>query len=369
MELLIQLIEAGSGFIPLGVGIIVSLTVIWFVDFFIFRKYRENNSGGILPHKLVLFILFIVILFQVIILSPMSDTLRQQILNVLGVVMTAVIAVSSTTFVSNAMAGIMLRLVGSFKPGDFVRIGEQFGKVSELGIFHTEIQTEDRDLATLPNLKLVTNPVTVVHRQGTIISANISLGYDEPAEKIEQLLKKAVENAGLSEGFVLIKELGDHSITYRASGFYAEIKQLLTAKSDLHKSILKTLHDARVEIVSPTFMNQRRLDPEKPVIPDEPVAKKKPEKPVPESFPEDIMFDKAHQAELVESLKERKSHIEEKIALIQSPKKSGGGTEAEIKSSDQELASLENQLEVLTSQIELAVQAKSKPRSGEKNGG
>ena len=44
-----------------------------------------------------------------------------------------------------------------------------FGRVTERGLFHTEIQTEDRDLVTLPNLYLVTNPVKVVRTFLTVL--------------------------------------------------------------------------------------------------------------------------------------------------------------------------------------------------------
>ena len=76
------------------------------------------------------------------------------------------------------MAGLMLQVAKSFSPGDFVRVGEYFGRVTERGLFHVEKQTEDRDLTTLPNLHLATNSITVVHSAGTIVSAELSLGYD-----------------------------------------------------------------------------------------------------------------------------------------------------------------------------------------------
>ena len=63
----------------------------------------------------------------------MGDTSRGQLLALLGLALTAVIALSSTTFVANAMAGLMLRSVKSFRPGDFIRVGEQSGRVTERG--------------------------------------------------------------------------------------------------------------------------------------------------------------------------------------------------------------------------------------------
>ena len=94
----------------------------------------------------------------------------------------------------------LLSVFWPFRPGDYLRIGEQFGRVTKLSLVHTQMQTESRDITTLPNLLLVAKPITVLHREGTIISAEISLGYDIPYTRIEELLlKDADENdkAGL----------------------------------------------------------------------------------------------------------------------------------------------------------------------------
>lgn len=203
------------------------------------------------------------------------------------------IAFSSTTIVSNLMAGLMLHMTKPFRTGDFIRVGDHFGRVAERGLFDTEIQTEQRELVSLANTYLITHPLTVVRSSGTIISANLSLGYDVHHSRIKNLLLTAALESGLEEPFVQVIELGDYSITYRISGLLINIKSMITARSNLHKSILDTLHGDGVEIVSPSFMNQRRLAENKLIVPASIIE-------VPsghESNPEDILFDKAEQAE------------------------------------------------------------------------
>ncbi len=232
---------------------------------------------------------------------PLSETSRGQILSLLGIVVTAVIALSSTTFVANIMAGLMLRAVNSFKPGDFIRSESYFGRVTERGIFHTEIQTEDRDLATVPNMFLVTNPVTVVHESGTVISANLSLGYDVSHVRIETLLKQAADTTGLKDTFVLVGELGDFSVSYRVAGFSENVSHLLTTKSNLRKNILEALHEDGIEIVSPGFMNQRVLKEEQRMIP---VPERRNPVEVSDTAAEDVIFAKADDAAELEAVKE-----------------------------------------------------------------
>jgi small-conductance mechanosensitive channel len=297
-----ELHELLLSYLPVTAAFIVGVLILWLINLLILARHPNLGAQARLPRQLAMFILTVMLLLLMIILFPMSDSTRGQVITLLGVVITGVIALSSTTFVANVMAGLMLNVVKSFQPGDFIRVGEKFGRVTERGLFHTEIQTEDRDLTTLPNLHLATNPVTVVHSNGTIISAELSLGYDVSRRKIEDLLKQAAVQAELQDPFVLIIELGDYSVLYRISGFLPEVKNLITAKSTLKKYVLDVLHEAGVEIVSPSFMNQRQLALEGKVIPsreNEPQVRPA-EK---ETVPEEMIFDKAQQAAEVEVLR------------------------------------------------------------------
>ncbi|HMB68942.1 MAG TPA: mechanosensitive ion channel domain-containing protein [bacterium] len=252
-------------------------------------------------------------LFLILLVLPIGDARRGQLLGLIGIILSAAIALSSTTFLGNLMAGIMMRAVRNFRMGDFIRVEEHFGRVSERGIFHTEIQTEDRDLTTLPNLYLVTKPVTTIRTSGTIISATVSLGYDVPRSRIERLLLQAAGTCGLEEPFVQILDLGDFSVTYRVAGLLKEIKTLVSTRSRLRGCVLDSLHEGGVEIVSPTYMNTRAVPPERTIIPPaeaSPAPTAAEEQPVP--APEEVLFDKAEEAASLEGLRnQHKSLLKE----------------------------------------------------------
>ncbi|MBT4159997.1 MAG: mechanosensitive ion channel [Gammaproteobacteria bacterium] len=311
---------------------------------------RRGQAGEIsVPRQMLMLCLTAAGLLIVIFSLPLSETSRGQVLSLLGIVITAVIALSSTTFVANVMAGLMLRAVNSFRPGDFIRSEIFFGRVTERGVFHTEIQTEDRDLMTLPNMYLVNNPVTVVHNSGTIISANLSLGYDIPYARVEELLKKAAEESGLAEAFVLVVDLNDYSVSYRVGGFSSEISHMLTIKSGLRKKILNTLHESGIEIVSPNFMNQRALEPGEKIIP----ARYGPARVLEdEAKPEDMIFDKADSAAEKEALKRELTDANERLKALSE----------EIKSLEKgDRSALENERNQLSARIEEITQIISHP--------
>ena len=194
--------------------------------------------------------------------------------------------------------------------------------------------------------------MTVVHSSGTIISANLSLGYDVPWEQVENLLKQAAERTELDEPFVLVKELDDYSVSYRVCGFLGEVTQLLTARSNLRKNILNVLHSNGVEIVSPAFMNQRRLPEGVKVMPARVLPDGvKPQQPAAEAAPEAIIFDKAEQASEVESQRDEHARLVKELAELKAQKKSAD--EIMTQRLESEMAVIESrmhQLELMSKQ-------------------
>lgn len=288
----------------------VVLVILFAVRWLLLRKSLTLNDDLRLHRRLGVSLLSAVGVVVAVLALPVTDAQRNLFLTGLGLVVSGVLALSSTTVIANVMAGLMLHSTKRFRTGDFLRVSGEFGRITEKGLLYTEIQTEDRELTTLPNVYLITNPMTVVRSSGTLVSANLSLGYDVHQARVEPLLLEAAMRAELEDPFVRVLELGNFSVTYRVSGFLADIKNLLTVRSNLHKMVLDVLHGDGIEIVSPTFMNQRPLSPDVRVIPT-PVQDATTHddvtthdaQPAPEEvMPEEIMFDKADQAERAEAI-------------------------------------------------------------------
>ncbi|MEM6808250.1 MAG: mechanosensitive ion channel family protein, partial [Pseudomonadota bacterium] len=121
-----------------------------------------------------------------------------------------------------------------------------------------------------------------------------------------KLLREATHVAGLKDGFVQVRELGDFSIVYRVAGLLEDVKSLISARSRLREAMLDALHDGGIEIVSPNFMTTRALDPQRSVIP---VTKRRQPDPA-RTQGEDVAFDKAEDAASVESLRKDLQKLE-----------------------------------------------------------
>ncbi len=327
MDILNEIVSYLKEYIPSTIGIIVVIFVLWLVRLILDKKYSET-PGHRFRHQVITAVLMFTGLIFIILIAPLSDAQRGQLLSLFGILITAAIALSSATLVGNAVAGVMLRAVRNFKAGDFITVGEHFGRVSERGLFHIEIQNEERDLVTLPNVYVASNPVEVVRSSGTIISATVSLGYDIPRSLVKKLLIEAAEMAELSEPFVHVKELGDFSVIYRIAGLLEEPKHIISGRSRLRCRMLDALHENGVEIVSPTHMNTRAFPVTKQFIPlshkvigEE--AESRPEV-------EEVAFDKADEAESQEKLEQMLQDVGKQIEDAEQDLKQTSDANAEI---------------------------------------
>jgi len=297
---------------PTVLTIIVVVAVYYSVNFILTRQKKGKTDKSLLK-SIVLFVIALTGLIAILLAIPMPESVKGQVTSLIGIVISAVLALSSATFIGNALAGIMLRAINNFKTGDFIRVNNVFGRVTERGLFHTEVQTETRDLITLPNMFLATNPVRVTRASGTFIEGIVSLGYDVNQNKIKEALVLAAKSIDLEDPFVRVTELGDFSVVYKVYGLLKDAKTILTSQSKLNSALLDSLHDAGIEIVSPRFMNQKPVG-DTVFIPEKVRTKKNPDESV---AVERKIFDKADQAESIEKRKENLAAIEVKIKEIE----------------------------------------------------
>ncbi|MBU0768072.1 MAG: mechanosensitive ion channel family protein, partial [Proteobacteria bacterium] len=301
-----------------AISVFVGL-LLWGAHRILIARRPDLGSERLFPRQLVMLGLTLAGVIAIALSLPVNESSRNQIIGLIGLVISGIFAFSSSTIFANLMAGIMLRVTKPFRTGDFINIKkEYFGRVVERGLLDTEIQTENRELLALPNTYMITNPISVVRSSGTIVSTTLSLGYDIHHSTVESLLLKAAQESGLEEPFIHILELGNYSITYKVSGMLTDIKSLLTTRSSLCRCVLDVLHKNRIEIMSPSFMNQRRLPDDLKIIPV--MADQEFSESV--TVAEEVVFDKAETAEQIEK---EKQQLLDKIQECQSQLEEASG--------------------------------------------
>lgn len=288
------------------------LIILLILNSWFFNKIKSTSSNGyIIKNAISFFIVFIGILTFIFVL-PIDSTTKGQILGLLGIIISAGIALSSTTVLGNMIAGFVNNSMNRFRNGDLIKIGDFHGRVIKKSIFHTEIQLEDSNFITIPNLYIANNPVKLIRKTNTVISTSVSLGYDISHKIIEKTLIDAAEETGLSDPYVYITNLGDFSVVYKIHGFLEDSGKYFSTRSQLNEKVMDKLHAEKIEIVSPAFMNQRRVD-EKTFIPKQVI---KEDEPVDEVSPEDLIFDEAIKSEKLEIKKDYLKKIDKKQSVL-----------------------------------------------------
>lgn len=285
---------------PPGLVLLFMVLLLW-LNSWVFNKIRQHQADHSLIRRTITFLLVFVGTLVFILALPIDKGLKGQILSFLGIVISAGIALSSTTLLGNLIAGLMNNSMNRFQHGDLIDIGDLQGRITKKNIFHTEIQLEDSNFVTIPNLYIASHPVKLTRKTNTVIACSVSLGYDVPRSQIESCLKEAALATGLKDPYVYIMELGDFSVVYKTHGFLEDSSKFFSTTSQFKGKVMDALHARGIEIVSPSFMNQRTADGQqfvpKPV--HEPTAAAAAD----EIHPEELIFDKAIKSEAIEKKK------------------------------------------------------------------
>ena len=300
--------------IPLLLTLAGVALVLTLAHRFLLARHRDMGNERKFPRQMIMVGLTVAGAIAVASALPVSESTRNQVIGLVGILVSGAFAFSSTTVLANLMAGMVLRMTQSFQTGDFVRVGDYFGRVAERGIFDVEIQSEQRELVSVSNSFLMANPITVVRSSGAIVSSTLSLGYDVHHARVEPLLLQAATEIGLEEPFTQVLELGNYAITYRVSGLLLDVDHLITARSRLNRQVLDVLHGAGIEIMSPLFLNQRSVPQQREMVPE---SMSQPAHSSSELQAEQVVFDKAEEAgqraKARDKLKEQRNQLEAQI--------------------------------------------------------
>lgn len=290
--------------------VLLVIVAMLLLNRWIFKRMQTAANNHNITKGLIAFFLLLLGLLIFILSLPIDKEVKGQILGFLGIIFSAAIALSSTTVLGNLIAGIMNKAMNRFRNGDLISIDHLQGRVIKQELLHSEIQLEDSNFITIPNLYIAQQAVKLVRKSNTVISTEVSLGYDTDRHSIDKALKSAATAAGLKEPYVYIKSLGDFSVVYKIHGFLDDSSQYFSTNSLLNAMVMDHLHQAGIEIVSPGFVNQRRVD-EQLMIPKK--IKLEVAQSDKQETPEELVFGEAIASGKIENKKAYIEQIDQKI--------------------------------------------------------
>jgi len=173
--------------------------------------------------------------------------------------------------VGNLIAGIILLMDRSIKPGDVIAVGDSYGSVNKIGTRAVSIITRDGKEHLIPNENLMTNEVENWSFSSKNIRMCIPVGvsYSSDMVRVEELLVKSLEDhkriLKKPAPRILMTGFGDSSVDFEVRCWIRDPEDGVTNfKSDIYKSIWRLFKENNIEIPFPQRdINFRNALPEK----------------------------------------------------------------------------------------------------------
>lgn len=212
----------------------------------------------------------IVVIFAVAIIAPNLPGSQSDAFKGISIFVGVLVSLGSTSAVRNAVAGIVLTYMRSYRTKDFVNIANTLGTVIEKGVLVTRVLTPRLEEVSIPNAEVLANQVVnysgQARRQGVIFHTPVTVVYDVPWKTVEALLLQAAritpDIAQSPEPFVLHSKLHDFYVEYELNVYVTNPEKWIHIYSNLHKNIQEVARQQKVDLTTPTHLHMRGPFPE-----------------------------------------------------------------------------------------------------------
>lgn len=255
-------------------GIFVAVTIFlaaWLAtrvagEFFVGVETRPIGEGRLNAHTAPTtrrIVSTLIWLFAVAMAYPYLPGAHTEAFKGLSVILGLMASIGASGIVGQIASGVMIVYTYALTKGEYVRIQEYEGIVTEIGLFETRLRTGLGVEISLPNALVLGNVIRNYSRVSegdcSVIETQVTIGYDTPWRQVHALLLSA------SESIPQVRKDPPAQIVQSAlSDFYVEYKLVVYVdtrvpatrariSSDLNAAILDSFNRHGVQIMSPHY--------------------------------------------------------------------------------------------------------------------
>lgn len=174
------------------------------------------------------------------------------------------LTLGSTGVMTHAMSGLVLIYSRALRKGDWIRLADNEGQVSEIGVLATKILTRENYIVTVPNAVVVSGKIINLSAEsadgGVNLTTSVTIGYDTPWRQVHALLELAARRTpGIDQQIApVVRKLGllDWYTSYELQVRLLPTTKLPDGRNALHSSIIDVFNEFGVQIMSPNFVMQ-----------------------------------------------------------------------------------------------------------------
>ena len=237
----------------------------------IFRRHLMQNAFTHLEidegirHSLDSFINFIgIVLSLLLAVTVMGADLTN--LTVIAGALSVGIGFGLQNVISNFVSGIIILFERPFKVGDWVNINGEEGKIKQINIRSTELETFKRTSVIVPNATLLsTSVINMTHGDNwTRVNVSVGVAYGSDVEKVRDILIEcALNNPKVLKKpapYVIFSDFGESSLNFDLRCYSSNIWEGWTIPSELRFAINKRFIEEGVEIPFPQVVVHKSED-------------------------------------------------------------------------------------------------------------
>lgn len=134
-------------------------------------------------------------IFALVMAYPYLPGAQTEAFKGMSVLLGLMISLGASSIVGQAASGVILMYSRSIRKGEYVRIGDCEGIVTEVSMLTTRIQTGSGEEINLPNSMIVSSATRNFSRavagKGYVVDTTLSIGYDTPWRQVVAMVEEA----------------------------------------------------------------------------------------------------------------------------------------------------------------------------------
>lgn len=251
----------------INISLIAILTglVVFVVSLTLVRMFRRRLSENLLArinidegikHSLVSGVSFIGFIISVILaISAMGVDLSN--LAVIAGALSVGIGFGLQDIIKNLVSGIIILFERPFKVGDWVILAGEEGKIKQINIRSTELETWTKRSVIIPNATLISSSLVNLTHGNNWQRQSIFVGvsYDADVEKVTALLIECARSnkrvTKVPAPVVLFKDFGASSLDFELRFHVTDVRTDFVASSEIRYTILQRFREEGIEIAYP----------------------------------------------------------------------------------------------------------------------
>lgn len=155
------------------------------------------------------------------------------------------------------VSGIILLFDGTIRVSDIIEVDGQVGRVMEIRLRASTIETRDGIVMIIPNSAFITGHVVnwTHNRKLTRFKVEVGVAYGSDVRKVERILvecaKKHADVVKTPEPFVFFNDFGESQLTFGLYFFSRSVMKIEFVKSDLRFAIDAAFRENNITIPFP----------------------------------------------------------------------------------------------------------------------